>query len=69
MSGKIARRMDSEESRAFWESAQQTAAELRDWPEWMKAGIAIQKAVASEVVEQSRETGTRTTNSGLPTTY
>ena len=36
---KIVRNMDTEESRAFLESAEKSAAEVKTWPAWKRAGI------------------------------
>lgn len=36
---KIIRNMSTPESRAFWKSAEETAAEVATWPCWKRAGI------------------------------
>ena len=42
MSGKpIGRNMSTPESRAFWESAEKSAAEVQTWPDWKRAGINV----------------------------
>jgi hypothetical protein len=36
---KIIRKMDTAESRAFWEAAEKSAAGVKDWPDWKRGGI------------------------------
>lgn len=36
---KIVRNMSTPESRAFWQSAERNAIEVRTWPAWRRAGI------------------------------
>lgn len=37
--GRLVRNMDTPESRKFWEDVERTAAEVRTWPDWKRAGI------------------------------
>jgi 23S rRNA A2030 N6-methylase RlmJ len=39
---KILRRLDTEASRAFWASAEKSAAEIASWPAWRRAGINVE---------------------------
>jgi hypothetical protein len=38
---KLIRNMDDEESAAFWRFVDEVAAEMRNAPAWMKAGIVL----------------------------
>jgi hypothetical protein len=38
---KLVRNMSTDDNRAFWESAQKAAAEVRMWPDWKRAGINV----------------------------
>jgi hypothetical protein len=36
---KLQRNLSTPESRAFWEKAERTGAEVESWPDWKRAGI------------------------------
>ena len=38
---KILRNMSTEESRTFWETVENSAAEVEGWPAWKRAGINV----------------------------
>jgi hypothetical protein len=54
---KIVRNMDSPENRAFWEHAEQAAAEVETWPDWKRAGINVVQVLDTprELPENSKE--------------
>lgn len=38
---KIVRNMSTDESRAFWQTAERAAQEIENWPAWKRAGINV----------------------------
>ena len=40
---KIVRNMSDESAKAFWVSAQKTAAPVSEWPAWKKGGIEVRQ--------------------------
>jgi hypothetical protein len=51
---KIVRNMSDETSKAFWASAEKTAAPVKDWPAWKKGGIEVQQSGITPAPENDR---------------
>lgn len=43
MSKKIIRDLSTPEKRAYWAEIEKTAAEVRTWPDWKRAGINVKQ--------------------------
>lgn len=56
---KLKRNLESQESRDFWRLADETAAQVRTWPAWRRAGI----NVATERSEERADDAPHTTQS------
>jgi hypothetical protein len=50
---KVKRNLDTEESREFWKLADETAAQVRAWPAWKRAGINVATERVIESAEQA----------------
>ena len=45
MQVKLARQLDTEERRQYWQSVERTARQVEQWPAWRRGGVDVVSAV------------------------